>query len=339
MKASVQILNGLRHENGLFSAAAKHVSTGYHMAWIRDNIYCAMGLERTDPKSVALTFRTLLKIFLKHEYKIDDAIKNPPSNKHDYIHARYHPHTLEESNEEWGNKQNDAIGLFLFKLAELTQKGFEIAVTEDDLRIVQKLVSYLESIQYYRDLDNGIWEENEEVHASSVGACVAGLKKLRETNFIIKGKWHTIHVPDELIEKGQEVLNALLPRESATKEVDLALLSLIWPYNIVSEEQRKQILKNVEEKLTRNKGVIRYIGDRYYNKNGEAEWTMGFPWLAIIYRKLGDSQKHIHYLQRSLRTMNKYNEMPELYFAGSEEHNENTPLGWSQSLHLVAENA
>ncbi len=339
MKASVQILNGLRHQNGLFSASKKTVSTGYNMAWIRDNIYSAMGLESVDPNAVALTFRTLLAIFLKHESKIDAAIKNKPSDKQDYIHARYHPHNLEESNQEWGNKQNDSIGLFLFKLSELTQMGFEIMRTADDLRIVQKLVLYLESIQYHGDADNGVWEENEEVHASSVGACVAGLKKLRQTSFLISGKWHLITVPNELIEKGQETLNRLLPRESATKETDMALLSLIWPYEVVTNEQREQILKNVEEKLVRNRGVIRYIGDRYYNKNGEAEWTMGFPWLAIIYKKLGNHQKHIHYMHKSLKAMNEYNELPELYFADSSEYNENCPLGWAQSLHEVAENA
>ena len=51
------------------------------------------------------------------------------------------------------------------------------------------------------------------------------------------------------------------PRESETKEVDMAQLSLIYPYNVVNSEQRDAILKNVEEKLLKEKGILRYIGE------------------------------------------------------------------------------
>ena len=126
-----------------------------------------------------------------------------------------------------------------------------------------------------------MWEENEEVHASSVGACVAGLKKISKI----------IDVPPVLIQKGEETLNQLLPRESESKDTDLALLSLIYPYDVVSEGQRMQILQDVERKLVRQRGVIRYAGDYYFNRDGEAEWTFGFPWLAIIYKQLNRPDK------------------------------------------------
>jgi len=263
---------------------------------------------------------------LKHEFKIDHAIKQKPDAKFKYIHARYDPETLEEIWEEWGNKQNDAIGAILFKIGELEEKGIKIIKNRHDLRILQKLVWYLKSIEYWHDKDNGVWEENEEVHASSVGACVAGLKKISKI----------VDVPKELIKKGEQTLKQLLPNESKTKQVDLALLSLIYPYNVVNKKQAKQILKNVEEQLVRQRGVIRYIGDQYYNKNGEAEWCFGFPWLAIIYKQLNKPDKYAHYMRKSVEIMNNRSEMPELYFANSSVHNENSPLGWAQALFLVA---
>ena len=64
-----------------------------------------------------------------------------------------------------------------------------------------------------------MWEENMELHASSVGACVAGLRSVKML----------VNVKDELIQKGEETLRFLLPRESETKETDLSLLSLIYP--------------------------------------------------------------------------------------------------------------
>jgi phosphorylase kinase alpha/beta subunit len=188
------------------------------------------------------------------------------------------------------------------------------------------LVKYLASIEYWQDTDNGMWEENEEVHASSVGACVAGLRRIASY----------VQVEPELIAKGQEALDALLPRESLTKETDLALLSLIWPLDVATSAQRDAILKNIEEKLLKERGVLRYLGDKYYHRDGEAEWTMGLPWLAIIYRQAGDFAKYRYYMQKTMSAMNEKGELPELYFAGSPEHNENTPLGWSQALYLVA---
>jgi GH15 family glucan-1,4-alpha-glucosidase len=323
--AHAGILESLQHSQGLFLAAPAP-GTGYNKAWIRDNIYESLGLEIADPKKAVLVMHRLLDILRKHEYKIDWAIKEKPKYAYQYIHARYNPETLEEFWDEWGNKQNDAVGAFLFRAAEMIRKGRMVVRDSGDLRILVKLVHYLQSIRYWEDEDNGMWEENEEVHASSIGACLAGLKAISRY----------VHVPKELIEKGQKALNNLLPRESETKEADLALLSLIWPYNIVSPMQRDAILRNVERKLVRKRGLIRYPGDRYYNRNGEAEWTMGFPWLAIIYKRLGNRKLYEKYMAKAVFVMNSAGELPELYFAGSKEHNANTPLGWAQSLYLVA---
>ncbi|NQV08556.1 glycoside hydrolase family 15 [Candidatus Woesearchaeota archaeon] len=325
-KLSQRKLKTLQHESGLFSAS-KSTETGYNKAWIRDNIYEALGLEHTkDFEAVKRAYSAMFDILLKHEYKIDHAIKEKPQHKYQYIHARYCPQTLNEFHDDWGNKQNDAVGAFLFKAADLLNKGIMVIRNKNDLRMLQKLVHYLGSVEYWNDKDNGMWEETEEVHASSIGACVAGLKEI----------CRYVDVPDELIKKGQNALNGLLPRESETKKTDLALLSLIYPYNIASDEQRDQILHNIEAELVREKGVIRYEGDKYYNQHGEAEWTFGFPWLAKIYKDLGNMKKFNYYLKKSHQSINWKGELPELYFANTNKHNTNSPLGWSQAMYLAA---
>jgi phosphorylase kinase alpha/beta subunit len=324
---SIKLLQQLRYPTGLFAAAAQNVITGYSKAWLRDNVYAALGLETTGNKDEVLkTYHAILDVLKKHEYKIDWMIKEPqPKHAYRYIHARFNPLTGEEFHEEWGNKQNDAIGAILFKIGDLVKKGYKVLRDDSDKRIVQKLVHYLAAIEYWHDADNGMWEENEEVHASSVGACLAGLQSVR----------NIVDVPQELIDKARTALDVLLPRESATKDADLALLSLIYPYNIVKEQQRDAILKNVEEKLLREKGVIRYANDKYYSNGAEAEWTMGFAWLAIIYKQLSPN-KHRYFLEKTQAAMNAEGELPELYYGGTSVHNENTPLGWAQSLYLVA---
>jgi GH15 family glucan-1,4-alpha-glucosidase len=335
MNQHLKILKGLQYKSGLFAASSKKVGTGYDKAWLRDNFYETLAFEIVnDWETMRQTHRALLDIFLKHEEKIDWAIAEKPDARHKYIHARVHPETFEEFWEEWGNKQNDAIGAILFNIGKLEKhKRVKILENENDYRIVQKLVDYLKSIEYWCDEDSGMWEEDEEVHASSVGACVAGLQMISK----VKG----IEVEDWLIKNGKNTLKELLPRESKRKFVDLALLSLIWPYEVVTKSQRKKILENIEYHLVKERGVIRYKNDYYYNKNTdqyseEAEWTMGFSWLAIIYELINEKEKAKEYLEKAMNTISEKGTIPELYFSNSPKHNENNPLGWAESLFVVA---
>src|SRR3989339_866016 len=194
----LKILKNLQYKSGLFAASSKSVSTGYDKSWLRDNFYECLAFEVIgDWDTVEKTYNALLEIFLKHEGKIDYAIAKKPEHKHQYIHARFHPETFDEFWEEWGNKQNDSIGAVLFRIGELEHHHKRsILRDESHLRIVNKLVRYLQSIEYWHDTDSGMWEENEEVHASSVGACVAGLKAV--------ARLPKIHVPKELIANGEK---------------------------------------------------------------------------------------------------------------------------------------
>ncbi len=334
LKQHLKILEKLQYDSGLFAASRKDVSTGYDKSWLRDNFYECIAFEVIgDWDIVEHTYDAILSVFLKHEEKIDWAIKHKPSEAFQYIHARFHPETFDEFWESWGNKQNDAIGAILFRIGELEHHHKRsILNSADRMRIVNKLVLYLQSIEYWHDKDSGIWEENEEVHASSVGACLAGLKAVDHIPHI--------QVPGNLITKGEIALNNLLPRESDMKFTDLALLSLIYPYNVVNPHQRKAILENVEYHLLKQRGVIRYKNDRYYNKNPdgfseEAEWTFGLSWLAIIYKQSGNAQKAKELIEHVARLDTKQG-LPELYFSNSAHPNENTPLGWSESLFIVA---
>lgn len=335
VKEHLDVLGKLQSSSGLYLAAAREgVSTGYDKAWLRDNFYATLAFEAAgDWKGVRKTWRTVLDLFLKHEDKIDWAVKNRPHESFQYIHARYDPETFEEFWEEWGNKQNDAVGAVLYKFAELEEKGHSVLETDEDRRMIGKLVEYLNSLEYWHDPDNGVWEEYEEIHASSVGAVVGALRKLESFSFV--------SIPEGMIEKGEEALRALLPRESETKFTDLALLSLLYPYDVVSSEMEQTILENVEYHLVKKNGVIRYKCDHYYNKNKdgwseEAEWTMGFPWLSIIYTERGNQEKAGYYLEKSATALTKEGLLPELYYSNSNQENENTPLGWSESLYVVA---
>lgn len=319
---------------GLFLASSQNVETGYDKAWLRDNVYEALAFEYAGEWDVvAKTYHTLLDIFDKHIDKINWATTNKPFESWQFIHARYNPETLEEFWESWGNKQHDAIGAVLFKLADFEAKGKSVLRNEKDHRTVQTLIYYICNVEYWHDADSGMWEENEEVHASSIGAVLAGLKKWQE----VGGK----DVDQDAIDRGEAALQALLPRESEAKFTDLALLSLIYPYNIVSHEMAETIVENLVYHLAKEKGVMRYKFDAYYNKNSdgyseEAEWCFGLSWLAIVYKMLGNDELAQAYLDKASETVTQDGKIPELYMSHTDEANENTPLGWSESMYVVA---
>jgi len=45
LNQSLQILKQMQYPTGLFAASRMNVKTGYNLAWIRDNVYTAIGLE------------------------------------------------------------------------------------------------------------------------------------------------------------------------------------------------------------------------------------------------------------------------------------------------------
>lgn len=332
-------LERMRGANGLYLASP---SADYSKAWIRDNVYEVMPYVDKPTHHYEETYRSLIGILRHHEYKIDAIIRSKPSDRDAYIHARFHPETFHEFSEPWGNKQNDATGALMWGIAQGIKHGKHMLHDERERRLVRKLIDMHVALRYWEDADNGMWEENEEVHASSVGAVVGGLRALGDVGF---------DVPQEAIEQGERALARLLPRESHSKETDLALLSLIWPYRVTTPEQRRQVLATLEKKLLRERGVIRYEGDSYYSKRAEvhgrdqprefyhadeAEWTFGLPWLSLVYREMGWHERADHFLDRAYRVQNELGSMPELYYAGSDEWNPNTPLGWSNAMFIMA---
>jgi len=295
--------------------------------FIENSIFSSLGLESiNDVSTIKRTYHSLFDIMRKYEHRIDFALMK--KEKKDVITGGTLGCTVSfNANPVDDNgKNNHAIGAFLFKVADLYEKGIIVFRNNDDLLILRKLVKYLEKIKYWKSPDVGLWNGEEALNASSVGACVAGLKRISRF----------IKIDDELIEKGMRTLKLLLPWESAEKHCDLALLSLIFPYNVVNEKQKASILKNVERTLVKENGVMRHKGDSFQNKAGEARWTVGLPWLAKIFKDMGDTKKYDHYINRTRKIMNWKGEIPDYFKSDSYFPEINKSNTWSTSMYLVA---
>lgn len=334
IKQHLAMVKSLQKPSGVFTASAFDVDTGYDKAWLRDIYFIVLSfLETGDIETTRQAAKALLQVFVKHQDKINWAAEHKPHYAWQYIHARFHPETFEEYWEEWGNSQNDAVGEVLNLLVTLELLGASVIETDDERQMVQTVINYLVNLEYWHDEDNGIWEENMEVHASSIGSVVAALRKAALVPWL--------DVPAAAIEKGEAALRALLPRESASKFCDLALLTLIYPFAVTTEAETTEILKNVEYHLVKDRGVIRYKFDRYYNANKdgyseEAEWCFGLSWLAIIYAERGEREKAFYYLRKAKAAVTPEGKVPELYYSNTNRPNENTPLGWAESMYVIA---
>ncbi|MBB3110754.1 phosphorylase kinase alpha/beta subunit [Paenibacillus phyllosphaerae] len=341
LSESYRVLEQLRLPHGLYVASP---SQDYKYVWIRDCVYMALPYLDKPSNLYEQTYYRLLDLFREYEWKLDILCKHKPQWEWEYLHARYSHDEVREIPEEWGHIQHDMIGAFLFGIGQGAARGKKMLRDKKDKEIVQKLVNYLCKVEYWHDPDNGMWEEWREVHTSSVGACVSGLKAVEKL----------VHVPEEAVQQGLRTLMQLFPRESADKPADLAQLSLVYPYRLFTGVLGEAIVANVEKRLLRERGVIRYEGDSYYSTlekthgrsnplefyyGTEAEWTFGLPWLALCHMELGHPEKAAEYVRRSEAAMDGPGKLPELYYSGTKVPNPNNPLGWSCAMYILAKEA
>jgi len=325
----------LRKEfSGLYVASLGKNYVNY--VWVRDCYYQSKPMLNKTPEAYIQTYHSLLDYYkglnYKYNNKVDHLIKNPfPLDNIRFIHPRFYPN-LKEITGDWGNLQIDALGYFFLGIAEGLQNGLDIIRDESDNEIINKLINVLVSIKYWNVHDNGIWEENEEIHASSLGAVLGGLIALEDTGF---------NMPLKIYRNGKKRLNDLLPSESLSKKIDLSLLTLIYPFNVLDDYNTKIIIKNVHKYLERERGLIRYIGDKYYNTNidnpigNEAEWTFGFAYLFFYYVDK-NFDKAEQYLLKLISLIDDNGYIPELFYSKTNTPNDNNPLGWSVSITILA---
>ena len=380
---------------GLLPASTAVTAHGdYTDAWVRDNVYSilapwALGIAcRRDGRSVwafeleqavVRNMRGLLQAMMRQSDRVERF-------KHsldpiDALHAKYDTATGEAvvGDEEWGHLQLDATSLFLLMLMQMTAGGLTIVQSRDEVDFVQNLVWYLS--RAYVTPDYGIWERGNkinigvrELNASSLGMVLAALEAADGFDlFGEQGDEATSLqvVPDDIVRVAQ-CLEAILPRESASKEIDSALLAVIgYPaFAVPQPDLAAKVSDRVEDRLAGRYGYKRFLRDghqtviedenklHYEPEELEAFARIECEWpLFIAYRQInacfaGDRSAAASYGRR-LRELavceNAQPALPELYYVPPESieaereqpgssrrlANANRPLVWAQSLWVV----
>ncbi|MEB3212893.1 MAG: glycoside hydrolase family 15 protein [Leptolyngbyaceae bacterium] len=383
---------------GLFPASTAINTHGdYTDAWVRDNVYSilavwglALAYRKIDEHngrayelehSVVKLMRGLMTSMMRQADKVERFKRTQLPI--DSLHAKYSTQTggAVVGDDEWGHLQIDATSIYLLMLAQMTTSGIQIIYTIDEVNFIQNLVYYIG--RAYRTPDYGIWERGNkinhgkpELNASSIGMAKAALEAMNGFNLfgVNGGQASVIHVlPDEIV-RARITLESLLPRESGSKEVDAAVLSIIgFPaFAIEKTDLAEQTRTKIVQLLEGTYGCKRFLRDGHQTvieditrlhyepwelkkfEHIECEWPLFFTYLLLDALFAGDDERAAFYRQRlDSLTVEKDGMplLPELYYLPEDlldaerdsPHsqkrvpNHNVPLVWAQSLFLLGQ--
>ena len=378
---------------GLLPAStAITVHGDYTDAWVRDNVYSifavwglAVAFRRFAPddrrsreleRSVVRLMRGLLAAMMGQAAKVE-RFKHT-QDPLDALHAKYDTATGQTvaADDQWGHLQLDATSLYLLTLAQMIAGGIDLIWSPVEVAFIQNLTYYIG--RAYRIPDYGIWERgnkinsgHREINASSVGMSLAALEALDGFNLYgSRGDRSTqVHVLPDEIARARITLHSLLPRESASKEVDAATLAVIgFPaFAVKDEDLVDRTRSTIVDRLQGNYGCKRFLRDGHqtaledhsrlhYEPNElkifehiECEWPLFFTYLLLDAQYRGAGESAAEYRRRLEGLEQKQGDiglLPELYCVpassveaekekpGSQTRlpNENVPLVWAQSL-------
>ncbi|KAL3214523.1 hypothetical protein MRX96_034868 [Rhipicephalus microplus] len=277
-----------------------------HHAWVRDNVYCALGIwslslayrKNTElDEDRARTYelerccvklmRGLLVAMMQQVDKVERFVET--RSPQDCLHAKYNSTSglTCVGDEDWGHLQLDATSLFLLALAQITASGLNIVYNLDEVAFVQNLVFYVEDA--FCTPDYGMWERGDktnrgirELNSSSVGLAKAALEALNELDLFggLGGQPSVVHVLPDEAQECDAVLTSMLPRESSSKEVDAALLSTIsFPAFAVTDIELIELTRNtIVEKLNGQYGMKRFLRDGYKTAREDRNRLYYEPW-------------------------------------------------------------
>ena len=378
---------------GLLPASTAHTVHGnYADAWVRDCVYsiqCVWGLALAHRRlrgasrrvyeleaRVLQLMRGLLNAMLRQASKVE-RFKHSLHRLH-AIHAKFDTATgaAVVADDGWGHLQLDATALFLLQLAQLTRSGLVVVQSSHERDFVQNLVYYV--ARAYRVADYGIWERGDkgnhglpERNASSIGLVKAALESLEGLDLYgPHGDGRScLVIPHDAIVRLRRALDALLPRESASKEVDSACLAVIgYPAWAVDDpELRRRTRAKIRAELGGAYGYKRFRRDGHQTvvedhtrlhyereelaefEHIECEWPLFWAYELITACCEERWEEARQWRQRLHEVSLEQAEgalLPELYLVpeaaiAAERHqpgsqrrlaNPNVPLLWTQSL-------
>lgn len=342
-KVSKEVLLKYQTDSGAFPASPNFEH--YRYCWLRDGSFIAYALTLAGEETAAQRFfQWVNEVILEHQEKVFAVITLANQGKEIHpdamLHTRY---TLEgrEGSEPWGNFQLDGYGTYLWALAEFAKRYPENEVLLESEMPVSITAEYL--IRFWHTPCLDCWEETEGIHAATLAAVYAGLKKQISHLNGIQAKQVQRILPAIIEKLEREYLSGShFIANLNDKKLDASLLWLAVPFAVFPPDHPyiTATVDKLEHLLLERGGLKRYKNDTYY---GGGAWLPLTAWLGWYYVKLGDRQKARYYLHW-VESKTIDGELPEQIVDKKSPHYRYwferwgevaKPLLWSHAMHLI----
>ncbi len=242
-------------------------------------------------------------------------------------------------------------------LTKYLEDELEIVIPSDDV-VKNEILD--EKNKTHQNMENqklkpsyDLWEESEGIHTYSLAAIYSSFEIMQKIYVILLPMYEKNRLKQEKMRKENLLLETLMTklkdyiiencydqelktfvRNTRDKKMDISLLGLVTPFNILSPVDKK--IKNTVERInltirTYTGGYLRYEGDNYVGGN---PWVIANLWMAEYHIKDKNYGKAKECLEFVAKTCNEHG------FLGEQINNQTMKpawvigLGWSHAMFI-----
>lgn len=271
---SVEIISSYQDAGGAYPASP--VFPVYGFCWFRDGAFIADAMSRAGSAASAERFFTWCSdIIVDRSTQIDTLVQRSTIGdvitRDEHLPTRY-TMSGEATGEDWWDFQLDGYGTWMWALVEHSRRhGTALEPYGPAIRLS---VGYL--CEFWSQPCFDWWEEHpDQVHPSTLGALLAGLRAVSETG-LLDGELarrcrDTCTAIEELIAT-EGVAEGHLVKSIGRIDVDASLMACLTPFGVappaspIAEATYATIVRDLAPN-----GVYRYIGDTFY---GGGRWVV-----------------------------------------------------------------
>ncbi|OOP61895.1 glycoside hydrolase family 15 [Arthrobacter sp. SRS-W-1-2016] len=313
VQAGIRLILEQQTSGGAYPASPSFSAyAGY--CWFRDGSYIAEAMSAAGEIESAERFFDWCSSVLtsragRIRHLVAESLAGRPVVGDQMLPTRF---TLDgaEGNDDWWDFQLDGYGTWLWALAEHSARHDR--PLERWTEAIALTVDYL-SVSWDRPCYDWWEEAAQHVHVSTLGCIASGLASIAQTGLIEESlSERATSIADQIRRRVQKegVQDIHLTKWLGTDTVDASLLSLIAPMNFLPPHSPLSAgtIAVIEEQLTVDNGVHRYLADTYY---GGGQWPLLSCFLGLAQAASGNRSRAHELLEWAASTAGANDELPE----------------------------
>ncbi|QOR71851.1 glycoside hydrolase family 15 [Ruania alkalisoli] len=293
LETSRDLITSLQEPSGAYPASPTFSAyRGY--CWFRDGAFIADGVSSTGEVASPSAFLDwCARVVKAHRTPIERVVAadaaGEPVPQEQMLPTRFTMAGTPGA-DEWWDFQLDGYGTWLWAAAEhAARHGLDVTRWRSAAELT---VDYLLSSWQRPCYD--WWEEHaEQVHVSTLGCIVAGLRAAADSGLVTGTRADAARdgakaAMDVITSRG--VAHGHLTKWLGTDAVDASLAALIGPLGVIEPESElaAATIAAIEEQLCTDGGVYRFRADTFY---GGGRWPLLSCFLGLAHARAGNTAR------------------------------------------------